>query len=137
MAISLYAVQASGGKILQLDDQSVVNDVTALDRSGGVAFTASILQAPFAASAYAKLRRLIQTVRHEGTATATFTPWRDGSDTGEMITRPLVAGANDTVTVPFNVTGSEFQVAIVVSSFSAPVALGSGELTVIPRRTQR
>lgn len=137
MPIPLYGVQAQGPHIYSLDDQGVVTDGADLDGSGGVAYVCTMITVPFAASAYARLRRLVQSVPHDGAATVTFTPWRDLQETGQAIVRPLAISDNHIVTVPLSATGSEFQIAVEVSAFDAAAELGTGEVTVVSRRTQR
>lgn len=138
MPIPLYGAMAHGGKIFSLDDPTVVKDMASSSGSGGNTYTPELLSSPFdAGMAYGRLRRLVQQVRHDGTATLTFTPHRDGMETGQTISRSLAVGDSPHVTVPFAVDASEFQVAIAVTAMSAPVELGSGEVALIPRRSQR
>ena len=137
MAIPLFGVMAQGGKILSLDDQAVVKDLAALNGTGGSTYVPTMRTVPFGAAQYNRLRRLVQALPHDGALTVTFTPWRDDQDTGQTITRTLAIGEANTVTVPFAVTGSTFQIELEVTSFGAAAEIGSGEVTLIPRRTQR
>lgn len=137
MALNLWGAQAHGGKIIQLDDQALVTDLAALAGTGGNAFTAFIRSAPFTAAGYNKLRRMIQMVPHDGAVTVAVTPWVDQQDTGQTITRTLATGDNGTVTAPLSVSGTDFQVEVTLSAFDAVASLGSGDLTLIPRRSQR
>ena len=137
MAIPLFGVQAQGGEIWSLDDQSVVMDGAALAGTGGSAYACTMLGVPFFAGGYARLRRLIQSISHDGAVTVAVTPWRDDQDTGQTITRSLTGDLDESVTVPLAVTGSSFQLAISLTAFDAAAEVGAGEVTAIPRRTQR
>ena len=137
MAINLFGAQAHGGKLIALDDQALVTDLAALAGTGGNTFAAFVLSGRFASAGYAKLRRMIQAVAHAGAVTVTITPWRDGQDTGQTITRTLAIGDNENVTAPLSVTGSDFQLMVTLTAFDAPASLGSGDITVVPRRSQR
>jgi hypothetical protein len=140
LPIPLYAALAHSGRILSVDDQSVVKDLASLAGTGGSAFLPFMLSgvlAPGDVGAYAKLRRLILRVPHDGAVTVKVTPWRDGLDTGQTITRTLAASDNPTVTAPQDVTGSVFQEKIELSSFDAPASVGAGEIVMIPRRSTR
>ena len=137
MAIPIYGARAEGGTIISLDDQSVVADLAALAGTGGNAYTCRMLSAPFQAAGYATLRRLIQSVPHDGAVSVAVTPYRDGQETGQTITRALATGDNPTITAPIAATGTNFQVEIALSSFDAPAEVGAGEVTLIPRRSQR
>lgn len=140
MAIPTFGVQAHGGKIISLDDQSVVKDLAALAGTGGNAYAPYMVSgviAPGSVGGYARLRRLQQRVPHDGAVTVTVTPWRGGQDTGQTITRDLAIGDNPTVVTPFDVTGSVFQFKVVLSAFDAEASVGAGEFVAIPRRTQR
>lgn len=137
MSIPLVAAQAAGGSILTLDDPTVVKDVCATAGTGGSVYTPSFLSSPFDAGAYGRLRRWLQHVRHEGTATVAMTPYREGGPTGNVITRTLGLTTSPHVTFPAAEDGSEFQVGFAVTAFSAPVELGAGAMTVIGRRSVR
>lgn len=140
MAIPLFGAQAHGGKIISLDDQSVVKDRAALAGTGGSSYAPYVLSTLVVGrdlGGYARLRRLVQRVPHDGGVVVKVTPWRDGADTGRTITRTLVAADNPTVVAPLSETGSAFQVKIELSSFDAPASLGSGALTINPRRVTR
>lgn len=140
MSIPTYGATAHGGKIISLDDQSVVKDLADATGTGGNAYIGYFLSGLFAVGggqAYDKLRRMTQRVPHDGTVTVTVTPWRDGLDTGQTITRTLTPDDNPVIVVPLAVTGSHFQLRIALSSFDAPASLGSGSFRSIPRRSQR
>lgn len=126
--------------MISLDDQTVVKDLAALDGTGGNAYAPFLLGALFALSAgvaYEKLRQVIQRVPHDGLVTVKVTPWRDGQDTGQVITRVLTPDDNPTVVAPLNATGSLFQIKVELSAFDAPASLGAGSITAIQRRRQR
>lgn len=140
MAIEFYAAMAEGGKIVSLDDQSVVKDLAAAAGTGGnayIGYLVNVLMDPGNVGGYGRFRRLVQRIPHSGAVTVSITPWRDGSDTGQTITRALTASDNPTVVAPSSVTGSVFQSKISLSSFDAPAAIGAGELTVVPKRSTR
>lgn len=140
MAIPLYAAQAHGGKLIELDAQSVVKDLAAADGTGGNAYAAFVLGALVDdghAGGFGHLRRIIQRVTHDGAVTVKVTPYRDGNETGQVIQRTLGASDNPTVVAPVNQSGSTFQIRLELSAFDAVAALGSGEFTIIPRRSHR
>jgi hypothetical protein len=140
MALPLFAVQAHGGKLISLDDAAVVKDLAALDGTGGNAYAPYVVSGVVSGGGpggYGTFRRVIQRVPHDGAVTVKVTPWRDGQDTGQTITRTLAAGANPTVVAPLSVTGSVFQFKVELSAFDAPASLGAGELTIIQRRGTR
>lgn len=140
MPIPLFGAQAHGGKIISLDDPAVVKDLANLDGTGGNAYAPYLVSGVVSGDGpggYGTFRRLIQRVPHDGAVTVKLTPRRDGQDTGQTITRPLAGGDNPTVVAPFSVTGSVFQFKIELSAFDAPASLGSGELTIIRRRSTR
>ena len=140
MAIATYGAQAHGGKIVSLDDQAVVKDLAALDGTGGNAYAPFMLSgilSPGEVGGYAKLRRLILRVPHDGAVTVRVTPWRDGLDTGQTIERVLGSTDNPTVVAPQDVTGSVFQEKVELSAFDGPASVGAGEIAMIPRRSVR
>jgi hypothetical protein len=140
MAIPTFGVQAHGGKIISVDDQAVVKDLALLDGSGGNAYAPYLLSglmSPGEVGGYAKLRQCVLRVPHEGAVTVKVTPWRDGLDTGQIITRALALGDNPTVVAPQNVTGSVFQEKVELSAFDAPASVGAGELLMVARRSTR
>lgn len=140
MAIFSYAAQAGGGKIVSLDDQTVLTDLAAADGTGGSAFVPYLVATPTddgGLGGWASVRRLVQDVTHDGAVTAAITLYRDGNETGQTITRTLTASDNPTVVAPLNAPGTQFQVKITLSAFDAPCGLGVGDLTLVPRRTAR
>lgn len=140
MAIEFYAAEAHGGNIISLDDQSVVRDLAALAGTGGTAYVGyllGVLVDDGAPGGYARFRRVVQRVPHDGAVTVTVTPYRDGAETGQTIERILGASDNPMVTAPFAISGSVFQHKVTLSAFDAPAAIGVAEFTIIPRRSQR
>lgn len=140
MAIPLYGCTAHGGKIIALDDEAVVRDLAADDGSGGVAFTPYLVSAPIdggQAGGYARLRRVVQDVEHDGAVTLSVTPVRDGQETGQTIVRPLDAGDHPVITLPFAAGATRFQVRVELADFDAAAELGKAELWIVPRRTTR
>ena len=138
--IPFFLVQAHGGKVLTIDDRSVQTDLAALAGTGGTEFAPTLLSAPVhgqGAGGYAKLRRLVQRVPHDGDVTVEVTPYRDGQESGNAITRTLGPEDSPIVTVPMSETGTEFQWRITLSDFNADCGLGEGELWVVPRRSIR
>lgn len=136
--IPLYGAMAHGGKIISLDDPSVVKDGAALNGSGGSAYAPYIVPAPIGAGGgWATLRRADLRVAHDGAVTVTVTPRKDGQDTGNIITRVLSVSDQPEVEVPFFEGGSEFHMTIALSAFTAPAALGPATIWVVPRRTNR
>lgn len=137
MSIPLYGAEAQGPHIYALDDQALVVDGADLEGLGGSTYDCTMRTVPFAASAYSRLRRLVQSIPHDGAVTVAITPWRDDSETGQTVSRVLASSDPHLITVPLSVTGSEFQLAIVVTGFESSVDVGTGQVTVTPRRSQR
>jgi hypothetical protein len=140
MAIPLFAAQAHGGKLISLDDQAVVKDLANLDGTGGNSYAGYVLSTYLPGAdpvGYGTFRRLVQRVTHDGAVRVEVTPWRDGQDTGQTITRDLAVGDNPTVVAPASVTGSVFQAKVRLSNFDAAARLGGAEYVVIPRRSAR
>lgn len=140
MPIPLYAVEAHSGQVITLDDQAVVNDQAAEAGTGGNAITPYIVSTPFDTGefgGYATFRRAVQLVHVVGAATVTFTPYRDGVESGDTIARTLSAGDSPVVGAPLKESGSAFQIKVAVSGHDATVELGKAEQFVHPRRSQR
>lgn len=140
MALHAYGCQAHGGKLISLDDQAVVRDLAAANGTGGNTYDPYLVThvLPMAlVGAYGHFRQVVQRVPHDGAVTVKITPWRDGADTGQVITRVLASMDNPTVTAPLSATGSVFQFKVALSAFDAPASLGSGDYTVNPRRSAR
>ena len=140
MSLPLYGMEAHGGQIITMDDESVMNDQAALAGTGGSAIVPYIVSSIFdlgIGGGYEKFRRNTQHVHTLGGVTVTQTPYRDEQDTGNSIADTLATGANPIVIAPFNESGSTFQVKVAISVYDAAVELGKSEQLVIPRRTQR
>jgi hypothetical protein len=140
MSIPLFAAQAGGSNILQLDDPSVLVDLAVSDGTGGVAYSPFLLSGPITVmggDGYERLRRVVQRLPHDGAATLTITPWRDGVSTGQSIARTVAVSDGDTLTFHLDATGSTFQLQLTVSAFDGVASLGSAAVTVSPRRSQR
>ncbi len=140
MAIPLYACQAHGGKIVQLDDPGVTRDFAALNATGGVSYRCFLLSARFKGpqvAGYGKFRRFVQRVYQRSACVLTLASWRDGRETGQVIQRAMKLDTPPLVTFPVSVLATEFQVLLEVSGFDAPVALGSGEIWIVPHRKGR
>jgi hypothetical protein len=138
--IPLYGCQAHGGKIIRLDDDSVFTDLATAAGTGGTAYSPFILANPFDGGnegGYSRLRKMVQDVEHEGVVTVGISPYRDGSETGQRITRTLASDDNPIVTAPLAVGATRFQVKVTVSSFDALVELGKAQLWLVPRRSSR
>jgi hypothetical protein len=136
MAIPLYACQAHGGKIIQIDDPAVVRDFASIDTSGGVRYFARLLSTRFKGpvrAGYATLRRLVQRVFIRSTAVVVVTPWDDGQETTQTISRVLDLGHPSLVIFPLSRLATEFQLDIKVTTFDQPVGLGSGEIWIVPQ----
>ena len=140
MSLPLYGVEAEGGRIVRLDDESVMNDLTALNGSGGTAVAPYVLSTIFDQGldgGYAKFRRNVQHVHTDGGVTVVTTPYRDQQESGNTITDTLAVGASPIVTAPIDESGKNFQVKVAVSSYTAAVELGKGQQYVVPRRSVR
>ena len=140
MSLPLYGVEAEGGRIVRLDDESVMNDLTALNGSGGTAVAPYVLSTIFDRGldgGYAKFRRNVQHVHTDGGVTVVTTPYRDQQESGNTITDTLAVGASPIVTAPIDESGTNFQVKVAVSSYTAAVELGKAQQYVVPRRSVR
>ena len=137
MAIPLFACQAHGGKIFSLDDRFVYRDSAALAGTGGISYVPFLLSARFrgpATSGHGKLRRVVQRVYKQSQCVVAVRAYREGLDTGQVLPRSLTIDVGPLVTFPMDVLGTEFQLLYEVSSFDSEIALGSGEIWVVPRQ---
>ena len=139
--IPFYTVSQTGGKIYQVDDATGVNDLMALDGTGGSAFTPYILSTTLQArntEGFYTIRKVRQRFdAFGGAATISITPWRDGRDTGQTITKTFPTGSVGVTTTPLFYSGSGFQVKIALSGFAGPVELANGNVALVPRRSSR
>ena len=60
--------------------------------------------------------------------------FRSTGYTGQVLPRSLTIDVGPLVTFPMDVLGTEFQLLYEVSSFDSEIALGSGEIWVVPRQ---
>lgn len=140
MSIPLFGLQAGGGKVYSLDDPGVVKDGAALDGSGGTAYAPFLVSQPFAIQAdlgYNRLRRFLQRVAHAGSCTLTVVGLRDGQESAVAIVRTLTTADIGVVNVPLGEAGSDFQLKITVSAFTAETALGNSQVFIVPKRRFR
>lgn len=140
MALPLYAVEAHGGQVITLDDESVVKDQAALAGTGGSAYAPFVVSTIFDVGldgGFSTFRRAVQHVHADGAVTVDITPYRDQQESGTAITSVLAVGANPIVVAPVFETGTNFQVKTALSSFDAAAELGKAQQYVVPRRTVR
>ena len=137
MAIPLYACEANGARIFQLYDPLVNRDAADVSGVGGWSYPCFLLTARFKGpqvAGYGKFRRFVQRVYQRSACVVTVVPWRDGRETGQSIQRAIKIDTPPLVTFPLSVLATEFQLRLDVSGFDAPVALGSGEVWIVPHR---
>ena len=138
--IPLYGCLAHGGSIITMDDDDVVTDLADADGDGGNTFTPYLVSTPFDGNnegGWSRLRRFVQDVQHDGTATIRVAPYRDGQQTAQQIDRSLAIGEDPIVTAPFAATGTRFAVRVTITAFSAKVELGKAQAWLVPRRANR
>lgn len=140
MAIPVFALQAAGGKVFWIDDPAVATDSAALDGTGGTGFTPFIVTQPFSLRAdlgYSKFRRFLQRLAHASVCTVKVGVLRDGLESGVVIVRPLALGDVGIVNIPLNEAGSDFQLKISLSAYTAETALGNSQVFIVPKRRSR
>lgn len=140
MALPLYAVEAHSGKVLRVDDESVVKDQASAAGAGGNAYVSFVKSTIFDQGldgGYSRMRRGTQHVHADGAVTVLFTPYRDQMESGNTISRVLAIGNNPVVIAPMSETGTNFQVKVALSVFDAAAELGKAQQFVIPRRSSR
>lgn len=140
MAIPLYGVEAHSGQIISLDDEAVVKDQASLAGAGGSAYESFVKSTVFDEGldgGYSRIRRSVQHLHADGTATLTLTPYRDQMESGNTIQRVLAIGDNPVIVLPMSETGTNFQVKFAVTAFDAAAELGKGQQYVLPRRSSR
>ena len=138
--IPLYAGQAVGGKVFSLDDPAVVKDGTTLGGGGGTAYVPFMVSQPFSIPhdlGYNRLRRFLLRVAHAGTCTFKVTALRDEQLSSVAITRALGISDVGIINVPLGDTGSDLQLKIELTAFSAETALGNSQIYIVPRRRFR
>jgi hypothetical protein len=140
MAIPIYAVTQAGGKIYSMDDAATVNDFAAVDGTGGTAFSPYLLSTLFPLKrtlGYYDFRKFRQRVDAPSALTIAVTPWRDGTDTGQVISRMFPVSAVDVTNTPLWVPGSDFQVKVAFSGYTRPFEVGNASASFVPRRHSR
>lgn len=140
MAIPIFAVSQVGGKVISLDDPATVNDLAAIDGTGGTPYVPFVLSTLFQLKrtlGWYDFRKFRQRFDSPSAATIMITPWRDGSDTGQTITRQFNVSAVGVTNTPLWISGSDFQVKIVLSNFTREVQLGNASASFVPRRHSR
>lgn len=140
MALPIYAVEAHGGQVITLDDESVVKDQASLAGAGGNAYEAFVRSTIFdrgVDGGYSTFRRAVQHVHADGAVTVVFTPYRDQQESGTTISRTLAIGNNPIVTGPTKESGTNFQIKVALSAFDAAAELGKALQWVVPRRSAR
>jgi hypothetical protein len=139
MPIPTYGVEAHGGRIVTLDDEAVVKDLTDDAGSGGDAYVASVVPTPFdtGIGGWSTFRRMVQHVHQGGAVTVEITAIRDEQDTGQSITRNLTTSSSFVVSAPLKVGGTTFSAKVELSAFDAPAELGKSEQWLVPRRRKR
>lgn len=138
--IPCYVVTASGGKVYSVDDSATVNDFASITGSGGTAFTPFLLSTLFPLTrtlGFATIRKLRQRFDAPSAVTIQVTPWRDGRDTGQTITRTFGLSDVDITSTPLFYSGSDFQVKLQISGYTAEVQLGNASVSMVPRRHTR
>jgi len=138
--IPSYVVMATGGKIVSMDDPATVNDLAAADGTGGTAPTIFLLSTFFPLKrtlGYYDFRKFRQRVDAPSALTITVTPWRDGFDTGQILTRVFPVSAVDVTSTSLWVTGSDFQVKVAFSGHTRAFEVGNASASFVPRRHSR
>lgn len=138
--IPSYCVTQVGGKIISVDDPATVNDLAAADGTGGTLPGVFLLSTIFPLKrtlGWYDFRKFRQRVDAPSALTITITPWRDGSDTGQMITRMFPVSAVDVTSTPLWVPGSAFQVKVSFSAYTRAFEVGNASASFVPRRHSR
>jgi hypothetical protein len=140
MSIPVFGVSQVGGKIVSLDDSQTVNDLASSDGTGGTAFSPFLLSTLFRLErtlGYYDFRKFRQRVDAPSALTITVTPWRDGTDTGQSISRMFPVSAVDVTSTSLWVPGSDFQVKVAFSGYTRPFEVGNASASFVPRRHSR
>lgn len=137
--IPMYGVEAHGGRIVSLDDEAVVKDLTNSAGVGGNAYVPYIISAPFdgGVGGWSTLRRAVQHVHADGAVTVDVTPYKDEQETDQTISRDLAIGDNFIVDAPLKVGGTTFAVKVELSDFDAAAELGKADQYFVARRRRR
>lgn len=140
MAIPVYAVSQVGGKIYSLDDPTTVNDLTAADGTGGISISPFLLSTMFRLKrtlGWYDFRKFRQRVDAPSAVTIMVTPWRDGTDTGQILSRTFGVSQVDVTNTALWVSGSDFQVKVAFSGYTRAFEVGNASATFVPRRHSR
>lgn len=138
--IPLYVCESGGARILSLDDPAVVKDGATLAGAGGTAFVPFFTSTMFGVQfdlGYNKLRRFAQRLAHDGTASLDITGIRDEQESGVTVSRDVALSDVGIVNAALNDAGSDFQIKVEVTAYSARVAFGNAEAHVVNRRSMR
>jgi len=138
--IPIYGVTQSGGKVVSLDDPATVNDLTDVNGNGGTPPTIFLLSTLFPLKrtlGYYDFRKFRQRVDAPSALTINVTPWRDGTDTGQILSRMFPVNAVDVTSTSLWVTGSDFQVKVAFSGHSRAFEVGNASASFVPRRHSR
>jgi hypothetical protein len=140
MAIPIFTVSPVGGKIYSLDDPATVNDLADTNGNGGTAFSPFLLSTLFKLErtlGWYDFRKFRQRVDCPSALTIAVTPWRDGNNTGQTITRTFAASAVDVTSTSLWVPGSDFQVQVAFSGYTRAFEVGNASGSFVPRRHSR
>jgi len=140
MAIPIFGVTQGRGQIISLDDPATVNDLAAADGTGGTPPTIFLLSTLFPLKrtlGYYDFRKFRQRVDAPSALTINVTPWRDGTDTGQILSRTFPVSAVDVTSTPIWITGSDFQVKVAFSGHSRAFEVGNASASFVPRRHSR
>jgi len=138
--IPIYVVTQSGGAIYSMDDPATVNDFAAADGSGGVPFAPYVLSTLFRLDrtlGWYDFRKFRQRADAPSQAIIAVIPWRDGLPTAQTLVKVFPVSGTDITSTPFFISGSSFQVQVVVSGYSRPVELGNASCSFVMRRRTR
>lgn len=138
--IPIYGVSQVGGKIISLDDANTVNDLAAGDGTGGTTPTIFLLSTLFPLKrtlGWYDFRKFRQRVDAPSALTISITPWRDGTDTGQVLSRTFSVSAVDVTNTPLWVTGCDFQVKVAFSGHTRPFEVGNASASFVSRRHSR
>lgn len=138
--IPVYGVTATGGKVVSLDDANTVNDLADVNGAGGTAPTIFLLSTLFPLKrtlGWYDFRKFRQRVDAPTSLTIAVTPWRDGTDTGQVLSRTFPVSAVDVTSTSLWVPGSDFQVKVAFSGHTRPFEVGNASASFVPRRHSR
>lgn len=128
------------GKVYSVDDPATVNDLAAVDGTGGTPYVPFILSTLFPLRrtlGWYDFRKFHQHADAPSACTITVMPWRDGNDSGQIIARVFPVTGVDITSTPIWLPGSDFQVKVSLSAFTREVQLGNASASFVPRRHSR